>query len=246
MLDKLIFYPRKNNTECCDKWKEAAVILHINKENLQGWYIKAADPYNSPIVIYYGGNAEDISFNLDWFDKFSSASLFLMNYRGFGKSSGRPTQEGLFSDALAIYDHLVNKFHIKPDKICLMGRSLGSCIAAYVASQRRVGGLILITPFDSIANLVSKFFRFFPIKKFLERYFNTSKYLEHVRGKFLIIAAGSDEIIPKRCLENLLAKYQHQVDFVEIMSANHQNISEYQEYINAIERYIHGRFDINT
>ena len=239
MLEKVIFYPQKNNADYCDKWKDAEVILSINQEKLQGWFVKAADQDDPPVLIYYGGNAEDISFNLSY-SNFPSASLFLMNYRGFGKSSGHPTQEGLFSDALAIYDHLVNMLNINPDKIYLIGRSIGSSIAAYVASQRRVGGLILITPYDSIANLAPKFLRFFPIKEYLEGYFNTSKHLEHVKGKFLIIAAGSDEIIPRKCLENLLAKYQDQVVFVEIKDANHQNISQYHEFANAIERYIHG------
>lgn len=208
---------------------------------MHGWLIKAADFDKSPIVVYYGGNAEDISFNLGYLDlkKTPSTSLLLMNYRGFGSSTGSPTQEGLFSDALTIFDHLIKNLNINPNKIYLMGRSIGASIAAYVASQKRVGGLILITPFDSITNLVPKFLRFYPLKRYLEQYFNTSKYLEHVDGKFLVIAAGEDEVIPKKCIENLLAKFQDQILFVEIKSANHQNITEFDEYSDAIERFIH-------
>ncbi len=240
MIDKLIFYPQKNNSYFCKKWKNSEIILNINQQQLQGWFVKVSDPDKSPIVIYYGGNAEDISVNLSYLDNPRDSSLLLMNYRGFGNSTGLPTQKELFSDALAIYDYVISKININPNKIYLMGRSIGSSIAAYVASQRHTGGLILVTPFDSITSFVPKFLRFFPINGYLQRYFNTSKYLEHVEGKFLVIAAGVDEVIPRRCLENLLTKFQDQILFSEIKEADHQNIAEFNQYSDAIENYIHS------
>jgi pimeloyl-ACP methyl ester carboxylesterase len=239
MIDRLFFFPRKTNVHDCQQWVDSKMTLNVNQQHLQGWFVKAAADENAPVVIYYGGNAEDVSMQLcDLDEVYHSASLVLMNYRGFGNSSGRPTEQGILADALAVYDHLINVYHVNPNQIYLMGRSIGSSVAAYVASQRRVKGLILITPFDTIANVVPKFLRFFPLNRWLESYFNTSKYLEHVKGKFLVIAAGQDEVIPRECLNNLLAKFQDQVVLVEIPGADHQDINWFEEYSDTIRKYI--------
>lgn len=240
MIDKYFFYPRKNDKLFSGLWEGSEVVLNINQQQLHGWLVRAADFENAPVIIYYGGNAEDISQSLTYTDKPRSESVLFMNYRGFGGSSGRPNQEGLFADALAIYDHLVKNLGIKPDRIYLKGRSIGSSIAAYVASQRKIRGLILITPFDSIANFVPKFLQFYPLKNYLKRFFNTFEYLKNVDKKILVIAAGCDEVIPRRCLDNLLDKYRSQIILEEIQDADHQDIAIYNEYDDAIEKYIHS------
>lgn len=241
MIDRFIFCPRKNNSHYSKLWKNAEIILKVNQQMLQGWFVKATTFEEAPLIIYYGGNAENISINLGDMqtDEIQSTSWLLMNYRGFGGSTGKPSQEGLFADALANYDYLINDLNIQPDKIYLVGRSIGSSIAAYVASQRRVGGLILITPFDSIASFAPRILRISPVKYYLEKYFNTQKYLEDVKGKILVLAAGEDEVVPKMSLANLANKFKNQLEIVEIKDANHQNITEFPEYELAIQKYIH-------
>lgn len=239
MINKFFFYPRENNSSCIRKFKDAEIILNVNGQQLQGWFVRAEGD-EAPVVIYYGGNAEDVSICLLDLYPPQPVTTVLMNYRGFGGSSGKPTQEGLFADALAIYDHLVNTLNVNPKKICLVGRSIGSSIAAYVASQRQVEKLVLVTPFDSVANVIPKFLQWIPpIKICLRKYFNTTKYLESFKGKFLVVAAERDEIIPRRCLEALLKKFHHQILFVDVVNANHQDILEQLQCSEAIEKYIH-------
>lgn len=242
MIDRFIFFPRSNDSGYCDIWKNSEVVLNLNQQIIQGWFVKAIPIEQLPLIIYYGGNAEDISVNLSYLqpDQLQTTSWLLMNYRGFGKSTGKPSQAGLFADALTIYDYLVNDLHIHPDKIYLMGRSIGSSIASYVASQRRVAGLILITPFDSIVNFAPKILQISPIRCYLGKYFNTQKYLESVSGKILILTAGQDEVIPKASLENLVNKFHDQLQIVEIKKANHQNIADFAEYELAVEKFIRG------
>ncbi|MFI5343792.1 MAG: alpha/beta hydrolase [Chlamydiales bacterium] len=239
MIDSFFFYPRSNNPCYCKQWKSSELILNINQHQLQGWFVEIADP-ESPIVIYYGGNAEDITITLSYLEETKFASLLIMNYRGFGKSTGRPTQKVVLSDALLIYDYLIQNYKVNPSKIFLVGRSIGASVAAYVSSQRPVGGLILLTPFDSIIGFLPKFLNFFPIRNCLAPYFNTSKYLEHFNGKMLIIAAGKDEVVPRSSLENLLTKFHEKITYVEIKEADHQNVSEFPEYWATIEKYIHS------
>ena len=101
-------------------------------------------------IIYYGGNAEEVSQNLHDLKKFGDYSMLFVNYRGYGKSEGWPGQDVLFSDALFIFDHITNNYNIEPSNIFLMGRSLGSAVAVHVGSKRSVKGMILVTPFDQM------------------------------------------------------------------------------------------------
>lgn len=239
MIDRFIFFPRKDISYYGDLWKGFEIYLSISQQQLQGWLVKASEFKQAPFIIYYGGNAEDISIKLSYLqhDEEQPISWLLMNYRGFGKSSNKPSQAGLFDDALAIYDYVINDLHIHPDQIYLMGRSIGSSIASYVASQRKAAGLILVTPFDSLVNFAPKFLRFF-IKTYLAKYFNTQKYLETVPYHILVIAAGEDEVIPRIHLENLINKFKDQLTVVEIANADHQNIADFPEYDLAIRKYI--------
>jgi hypothetical protein len=241
VIDRLIFFPKKSISGYSEPWKSSEFILNVNQQLLHGWFVKAEFVEKSPLIIYYGGNAEDVSINLSYLQPAEpqATSWLLMNYRGFGKSTGKPSQAGVFADALAVYDHLIKNTGISPEKIFLMGRSIGSSVAAYVASQRKVGGLILVTPFDSIVNFAPKFFKIFPIKRYLEKYFNTQKYLEGVQGKILVIAAGRDEVVPKINLENLINQFKDQLEVVEIKKANHQNIADFHEFESAVNEYIH-------
>ena len=216
------------------------IILNINQQLLQGWFVKAIPVNKAPLIIYYGGNAEDISINLSYLlqAQAPSSSWLFINYRGFGNSSGKPSQSGLYEDALAIYDYLILNSQIPLNMIFLMGRSIGSSIASYVASQRQVAGLILVTPFDSIASFIPKILKFSPFTSYFEKYFNTQKYLENVGCKILVLAAEEDEIIPKVHLKNLANKFKNQLVIVEIKKANHQNIAEFSEYEIAVKKYI--------
>ena len=113
-----------------------------------------------------------------------------MSYRGYDETPGSPSQAALFSDALAIYDYVVNNLKIPPSQIFLMGRSIGSSVAAYLASKRSVQGLILITPFDRITSIVKQFFLFRPFAWLLSGNFNTVDYLQKANVNTLVLAAG--------------------------------------------------------
>lgn len=238
MLEKFIFYPRENHSVLTRIWKDSEVVFSLNEQILRGWVMKNKSVEKGPFIIYYGGNAEDVSLNLYHYGKINAESILLMNYRGYGTSTGKPTKKDLLQDALAIFDEVIKKQMIEPSNIILMGRSLGSSIAAYVASQRKVGGLILITPFDSIQNLVKKLIRWLPLGYFFKNSFDTRKYLAGVNCKILVLSAEHDEVIPKECLQPLLEEYQSQITLATIVDADHQDIAEYDDYYTEINKYL--------
>ena len=118
---------------------------------VRGWFVRAAHS-PAPLVIFYGGNAEEVSWQVsepwpsDW-------SLALVNYRGYGQSEGKPSEQALFADAELVFDALAARADVDRTRIVLVGRSLGSGVATYLASRREVAGLVLISPYDSMTAL---------------------------------------------------------------------------------------------
>lgn len=146
-------------------------------------------------VIYFGGNAEDVLGNLESYSKaLPNRDLYLVNYRGYGGSTGSPSEEALFSDALAVYD-LVSQKH---PNVSVIGRSLGSGVAVYLASMRKVNKLVLVTPYDSIESIARTRFPFFPISLLLKDKFDSASRAHDITSKTLVVLAEHDELIPRR------------------------------------------------
>jgi pimeloyl-ACP methyl ester carboxylesterase len=187
-------------------------------------------------VIYFGGNSEDVAFSIKSFSKaLPIQNLFMVNYRGYGGSTGSPSEEALFSDALAVYDLV----HEKYPNISVVGRSLGTGVAVYLASVRKVERLVLITPYDSIENVASKHFPFFPISLLLKDKFDSASRVPRVTAKTLVILAESDEVIPRGNSDALIAQFpSDQVVVKVIQGANHNSIEFSPEYFELIRMFL--------
>lgn len=118
-----------------------------------GWYVESKNP--SAVLLWCHGNAGNIINRLDNLVRLHQLgfSVFLFDYRGYGRSRGNPPEKGLYEDALAAYGHLTETLHIEPRRIVLFGRSLGAAVAGVVGSQRPAAGLILESAFPSVEAL---------------------------------------------------------------------------------------------
>ncbi|MFQ5983707.1 MAG: alpha/beta hydrolase, partial [Woeseiaceae bacterium] len=134
------------------------VRLESDGETLKIWHLPNSNGPNA--IIYFGGNAEDVSGNIPQFRNiFPGYAVFLVNYRGYGGSTGSPTEAGLYRDALTVFDEI----HSRHKDVSVIGRSLGAAVATYLASVRDVQRLVLVTPFDSIENVAKGAFPIFPV-----------------------------------------------------------------------------------
>ncbi len=183
-------------------------------------------------LIYFGGNAEDVSASLtDFAAAFPDHALYLMHYRSYGGSTGRPTEAALHADALALFDQVRREHR----DIALMGRSLGTGIAVRLATKRPASKLILVTPYDSIAAVAAHQFPYFPVRWLLTDKFDAIGDAPAVRIPTLILQAEHDEIIPGRHTEALVAAFAKGVaSRVVIRGAGHNDISVKPEYLDAI------------
>src|SRR5271170_2375040 len=156
-------------------------------------------------LIYFGGNAEDVSLNMLSFSvAFPNSAIYLLHYRGYGGSSGRPSEKALFADALTLFDEV----HAKHPEVEVVGRSLGSGVAVYLASVRPVTRLVLVTPFDSLQELAAGQIPYVPVRWLLLDKYESGKYARKVNAPTLIIAAENDEIVPRASSELLLSRFE--------------------------------------
>lgn len=212
---------------------EEEIYFQFDSIKLQGWVLNKE---NEEALIYYGGNAENIEQNITFFKRFfPNKTVYLINYRGYGKSEGTPTQNNLFSDALNVYD----KVKLNHKTISLMGRSLGSGVASFVSSKREVKKLVLITPYDSILNVAKSAYAFLPVGLLLKDRYESIKYVPNIKAKTLIIYGSKDEVInPKKTQYLIKAFKKEQLEVVLIPNANHNDISLYNEYTNSLNEFL--------
>ena len=179
-------------------------------------------------VVYFGGNAEDVSLNLpDFRAAFPGHSLFLMHYRGYGGSAGEPSEEGLFADGVALLDRVVAAH----PNVTLIGRSLGSGIAVRLAAVRPVSQLVLVTPYDSILGIAQQQFALFPVRWMLRDKYESWRYAPLVSAPVLLLAAEHDEVIPRASTELLRTRFQQgNLRYAVIPNTGHNTISQNQAY----------------
>ena len=155
-------------------------------------------------LVYFGGNGEDVVASLDAFSRtFPDHALYLVDYRGYGGSSGQPSEEAIASDALRLFD-VVRREH--PD-IALIGRSLGSGVAIRLAAERPATHLVLVTPYDSIAELAARRFPYVPVRWLLTDRYESFRYAPIIRVPTLLVGAADDEVIPRDSTERLLGRF---------------------------------------
>ncbi len=163
---------------------------------LHGWWIPADNPRWN--MVFCHGNAGNISHRIDSLIVFRKLgiSVLIFDYRGYGKSGGSISEEGLYRDAGAVYRHLTERLKCSPESILIFGRSLGSAVAVELASHVPCRALIIESPFTSMIDLGSTFYPYLPVR-LLGRYrFDTLKRIGVIRVPTLVLHATADEIVP--------------------------------------------------
>ncbi|MGH8386410.1 MAG: hypothetical protein ACRESJ_13080 [Pseudomonas sp.] len=190
-------------------------------------------PHAGPnALIYFGGNAEDVSRSLPAFaEAFPDHALYFMHYRGFGGSSGSASEEAIARDAMTLFD----KVYADHPQVVVAGRSLGSGVAVRLASVRPATRLLLVTPYNSLEELAARQFRWFPVRWLLKDKFESWRYAPHITVPTRLIAAEYDEVIPAASTQRLYSHFAKGMASMEVISGTgHNSISESPEYFKAL------------
>ena len=197
------------------------VALHTEDDiKIAAWFIPAdAAEYT---ILFCHGNAGNLSHRLDSINVFNELGLscLIFDYRGYGNSQGKPSEQGTYLDAQAAWQWLTEKKKIPPDRIIIFGRSLGGSIAANLAAKVHAAGLVLESSFTSFIDMGKKFYPYMPVRLFAKFRYSTIDYVQQVHCPVMLIHSRDDEIVPFEFGLRLYEAANEPKEFVEIFGSH--------------------------
>jgi fermentation-respiration switch protein FrsA (DUF1100 family) len=236
-----IFFPRPNNPDLRTKYAASRVEIASPSTTLEGWWAENPDVANDIVLIYFGGNAEDVLYSAETASRLHARRMLVTNYRGYGGNPGKPSQDALYEDGLAVYEYVLSK-GVRADQIVVVGRSLGSGIASMLAGAREVRAAILITPFDSLSLVAARHYPYLPVRLLLRHPFQSEDWARTARAPALVLAAANDDIIPPSHAQRLADAWAGEVQVHVLAPAGHNDIELHPDYYRLINEFLaHSR-----
>lgn len=182
---------------------EEVTLRSADGETLVAWHVAPRD--DKPVVVYFHGNAGALKLRAERFSWVAGDGngLVALSYRGYGGSTGTPTETGLILDAMAAYDFAAARY--AKQRIVVWGESLGTAMAVAVAAERQVGAVILDAPFTSAADLGAAAYPFLPVRWLIKDTFRTDQRIARVTAPVLILHGERDGIVPIAFAERVFA-----------------------------------------
>lgn len=210
---------------------------------LNGWFIPATD--EKGVLLFCHGNGGNISHRMESFQLFNrlGLSIFIYDYRGYGKSEGRPSEKGTYLDAQAAWDYIVREKGIPEDKIIILGRSLGGAVATHLAIKTNPKTLIIESSFTSVGDIGGEMFPYFPVRFLTLIKYNVKGYISKITCPVLVVHSIDDEIIPFHHGREIFKAAHEPKEFLEITGSHNDGFlvsgKQYEEGVGSfINKYI--------
>ena len=215
---------------------EAVSLTTPDGVSLAGWFVPAEGA--GLTVLFCHGNAGNISHRLDTLKMFHELGLncLIVDYRGYGKSTGRPTEMGTKIDILAGFQWLIEEKGTRPEEIILFGRSLGGSIAAMIAKDVDPGGLVLESVFTSFDDVGAHYYPWLPVRLFSRFNYNTLETVKQVTCPVLVIHSSDDEIIPYKFGQEVFAAANEPKQFAELKGTHNEGFYDNDDLYKQIWR----------
>lgn len=234
--DKSVFLPTKEilaTPEAIDLPFEDVYFTTQDYLKLHGWLVK--NPRAQSTLLFFHGNAGNIADRLEKVSMFYQMGLhvFIMDYRGYGRSQGDPTEEGIYKDALAAYDYLLSRTDINHEKIIGYGASLGGVVAVDLATKRKLAALIVDSSFPSAADISKTIYPFIPAF-LLKTKMNSVDKVGAITVPKLFIHSLNDEIVSFRLGKQLFEAAAGPKEFLQITGGHNTN------HIDSRDKFLSG------
>ena len=233
--ERFIFKPEKLKQDFKYKYDAPFEELFFDVEEgvrINGLHFTVEKPLG--LILYFHGNSRSIKgwarYAKDFFRY--NYDVVLVDYRGFGKSTGKRTEKDMLSDMQFVYDTLAVQY--TEHHIIVYGRSLGSGFAAKIASDNKPRYLILDAPYYSFTKVIERFLPILPIRFLLRFHLRTDKWIRHVNCHTYIIHGTKDRLIPISNSEKLQALNPKKITLIRITGGGHNNLPSFNEYHNII------------
>ena len=216
---RFVYFPRREIDDTPDQWGlsyEDVFVTTSDAVKIHGWYVPAKDARG--VVLFCHGNGGNISHRIDSLLHFNRMGLatFIFDYRGYGRSEGKPSEEGTYLDAEAAWGYLVETRQEPPARIVIFGRSLGGTVAAHLARGRQAGAVVIESAFTSAPDMAAKMLPIFPARLLCRFDYDTVAYVREVSCPVLVVHSRDDEMIPLAHGRRIYEAANEPKEFVEI------------------------------
>ncbi len=241
--DDLLFHPQPTTqtevAEILKNYPDFDTLSFVMKDGNRtcGFISKDTIKEKLPLVLYFGGNAEEVSHLADYQKYFPNTIMVLMNYRSFGLSQGTISEQTMFSDALEAYDILITNPEIDANNVIVIGRSIGTGVATYVSSQRKTTATVLITPYENMIDVAFEKYPFVPISLLIKHRFESDTYAPNIASPMLALISKNDQIIPKHHAYKLVEAWKGKTEVLEV-DENHNSIMSNETVWERIEGFV--------
>ncbi len=209
------------------------VLATADGERIIAWHV--APRGDQPVVLYFHGNGGNLSYRVPRFRALTAAGLGLLavSYRGYGGSSGRPSEPGLVSDAAAAYAEACRRY--AADRLVVWGESLGSGVAVALAAEHSVKALVLESPFASTLEIAVRAYPVFPVAWLMKDQFRSDLRIGHVKAPVLVMHGARDNVVPIASGERLFALITAPKRFVRFPDGEHNGLDDHGAVAAALE-----------
>ncbi|SEQ76804.1 hypothetical protein SAMN05421690_100187 [Nitrosomonas sp. Nm51] len=218
---------------------ETVAINTGDGETLDGWFVPVPDALGT--VLFLHGNAGNISHRLEYLSMFHALGLntMIFDYRGYGQSTGVPTEDGTYADADAAWLYLTGTRSIESDRIVLYGESLGGAVAARLAAHNNPAILVLASTFTSVPELAETIYPFLPVRWISRFDYNTLEYLKSVSCPVFVAHSPDDEIVPFLHGQRLFSAAAEPKQFLTLSDGHNDGfIAMRDEWIEILSAFI--------
>lgn len=246
--ESLTFFPSRypngyyHQTESSHIAIEDVYVMTSDGIKLHGWISKPKKLKSDMWLLWFPGNGGNISYRLDWIKRMSTIPLniFIIDYRGYGRSEGRPTEEGIYKDGEAAYSYLAKNVSVPPENIVIFGESLGGAVAIHLAAQVKCAGLILQSTFTNAKDMAKRIMPIIPLWLIIKTEFNNVGKIQKVKVPKLFIHSPSDGIVPYELGRKLFESAPAPKKFYEVPKAGHNEtyLVGGQEYLDVIKDFV--------
>ena len=222
---------------------EDVYLTTLDDERLHGWYVPAT--ISRGVIVFFHGNAGNISHRLDSIGIFHQLGLdtLIIDYRGYGQSTGKTTEQGTYLDAQAAWSYLVDERGIAADQIIIFGRSLVGAVGAWLGTQHTPAAVIIESSFSSGVDMARRLYPFLPVRLITRLRYPVAEYASHLDCPVLVVHSRDDEIIPFAMGQSIYAAVKQRKSFLELRGDHNNGIFiSRQDYLRGLDGFIESVF----
>jgi hypothetical protein len=239
--ERLIFYPQPayGSPAAPPGWRIEEVALPTRDATVLAGVLLLPPVERPPLVIYHGGNAEEVTgFAAEAPLTYGNRAVLLVNYRGYGRSQGKPGEKQLVEDAIELFDWAARRSDIDASRIAVHGRSLGTGVAVQLAAARPARCIVLTSPFASARDVAGEVYPWLPVRLLLRHPFDSGHHAPGLKIPALVLMGDSDTIIPKHHSERLAGLWGGPVERAAFAGFGHNDIHVTPKYAQTIRGFL--------